>query len=152
MNIHTELWSQYSSSNIPQMQKTILSLTLSDVIAQTSSLRHLRFSRNRRVFPEENIIERTTKQNEHRRRSKQTNKCARVALDPASILQNFLSHKWGLLLHCFLPSVCNKEECFTWWCSYVIESKYRYLHRINHNSTNTRMRPHSSGMLHSVDW
>lgn len=89
--------------------KNNLILTLSDVIAQTSSLRQLRFSRSRRVFPEENIIEGTTKQNKHRRHSKQTNKRARVALDPASILQNLLSHKWGLLLHCFLPSVCKKE-------------------------------------------
>ena len=100
------------------------------MIAQTSSLRHRRFNRNRRVFPDENIIEGTTKQNKHRRRSKQTNKRARVALDPASILQNFLSHKWRLLLHCFLPSVCKKETCFTQSRSYVIERKYRHLHRI----------------------
>ena len=95
------------------------------MIAQTSSLRHLRFNRNRRVFPEENIIERTTKQNKHRRRSKQTNKRARVALDPASILQNLLSHKWGLLFHSFLPSVCKKETCFIRSCSHVIERRYR---------------------------
>ena len=106
------------------------------MITQTSSLRHLRFNRNRRVFPEKNIIEGTTKQNKHRRRSKQTDKRARVALDPTSILQNFLSHKWGLLLHCFLPSVCKKETRFTLSCSYVIERNYRHLYRINHNSTN----------------
>jgi hypothetical protein len=102
------------------MQEPLLSLTLIGMTAWIGSLLQWRLSRNKRIFPDENIIQRTTEQYKQTRCSAHSNKQTRVALDPSTILQNFLSDEWRLWLHCFLFSDCKQKPhnpTFLTWSS-----------------------------------